>query len=86
MTHLREVKGGECEYARCRGRFLLIDVVGVEVGVSLLAEVEDDNGGLLLFERDIGVRILAVVLVVVLGVILLLAVMGVDDVVMMFGV
>ena len=52
------------------------------MGVSLLAEVEDDNGGLLLFERDIGVRILAVVLVVVLGVILLLAVMGVDDVVM----
>ena len=90
MTHLREVKGGECEYARCRGRFLLIDVVGVEVGVSLLAEVEDDNGGLLLFESDIGVvRILAMVLVVVLvvlGVVVLIAVMGVDDVVMMFGV
>ena len=50
------------------------------MGVSLLAEVDDDTGDLLLFERDIGVRILTVLLVVVLGV-----VVGVDDVVM-FGV
>ena len=66
---------------------MLIDVMGVEVGVSLLAEVEDDNGGLLLLDRDIGVRILVVVSlvllgVVVLGVVLLIVVMGVDVVVM----
>ena len=57
------------------------------MGVSLLAEVEDDNGGLLLLDRDIGVRILVVVSlvllgVVVLGVVLLIVVMGVDVVVM----